>query len=91
VSKSVIVVSYQDKTIFSCILAWTKGDDDGYVVLSACLNPIEPIAAPTWAPRLRGPALELSTLGCSSTQNNTLQVLQRTPLVPHLLRLACLY
>jgi len=29
-------------------------------------------------PCLRGPALELSTLDCSSTHNNTLQVLQRT-------------
>jgi len=34
-----------------------------------------------------GPALELSTLGCSSTYNNTLHVLQRTALGPHLLRL----
>ena len=30
------------------------------------------------------PALELSTLGCSSTYNNTLQVLQRTVFGPHL-------
>ena len=30
------------------------------------------------------PALELSTLGCSSTHNNTLQVLQRTVFGPHL-------
>jgi hypothetical protein len=28
------------------------------------------------------PALELSTLGCSSTHNNTLQVLQRTVFGP---------
>ena len=29
-----------------------------------------------------GPAMELSTLGCSSMHNNTLQVLHRTPLGP---------
>jgi hypothetical protein len=34
--------------------------------------------APNWAPRLRRPTLELSTLGCSSTNNSTLHVLQRT-------------
>ena len=31
---------------------------------------------------LMGLPLELSTLGCSSTHNNTLQELQRTALVP---------
>ena len=34
--------------------------------------------APNWAPRLRCFMLELSTLGCWSTNNNTLHVLQRT-------------
>ena len=38
----------------------------------AGLKPIGPIA-----PNL-GPALELSTLGCSSTHNKTLQVLSKT-------------
>ena len=33
-------------------------------------------------PSLKGPVLELSTLGCSSTHNNTFQVLQRTTLGP---------
>ena len=42
---------------------------------------IGPIAS-NWAPCLRGNKLELSTLGCSSTHNNTLQVLQRTSLGP---------
>ena len=32
----------------------------------------------TLRPPLRDPALELSTLGCSSTHNNTLQVIQTT-------------
>jgi hypothetical protein len=38
--------------------------------------------AHNWAPRLRSPALVLSTLGCSSTYNNTLHVFQRTSLCP---------
>lgn len=43
------------------------------------IKPIGPIA-PNWSP-----ALEISTLGCSSTQNKW-PVLQRTTLGPHLLR-----
>ena len=39
------------------------------------IKPIGPISA-NWAPRLRDPALAVSTLGCSRTHNNTLQVLQ---------------
>ena len=35
-----------------------------------------------WTPTLKGPALDLFTLGCSSTQNNTLQDLQRTAVGP---------
>ena len=42
---------------------------------------LKPIA-PIWVPRLRGTELELSILGCSSTHNNTLQVLQRRTLCP---------
>jgi hypothetical protein len=45
------------------------------------LNPIEQIA-PNWASTLGSPALELSTFGCPSTHNNTLQDLQRTSLGP---------
>ena len=37
------------------------------------IKPIGPISA-KWAPCLRGPALAVSTLGCSRTHNNTLQV-----------------
>ena len=43
------------------------------------LKPID-LIAPNWVPGLTGTALELSTLGCSSTHNNTLQVLQITAL-----------
>jgi len=46
----------------------------------AGLKPIGPIV-----PNL-GPVLELSTLGYSRTDNNTLQVLQRTTLDPASLR-----
>jgi len=45
------------------------------------LKLIGPIA-PNLAQRWIGPLLEWSTRGCSSTHNNTLQVLQRTALVP---------
>ena len=55
--------------------------DHHFLLFLACitscrvaLKPIGPIAS-NWAPML-----ELSTLGCSSTHNNTLQVLQRTPM-----------
>ena len=45
------------------------------------LKPIGPIV-PKWAPHLWSPVLELSTLCCSSTHNNTRhQVLQRTALI----------
>jgi len=40
-----------------------------------------------------GPALELSTLGCLGTHNNTLQILQRTSLglVPHKVGPTCMF
>ena len=39
------------------------------ILIRAGLNSFEQIA-PNWDPNLRGPALELSTLGCSSPHNN---------------------
>jgi hypothetical protein len=51
----------------------TKGQSMNYKALSKTLKPEQQEG-------LRGPTLELSTLGCSSTRNNTLHVLQ------HLLR-----
>jgi len=51
------------------------------VMFRADLGQIGPIAL-IWTPRFRGLALELSTLGCSSTDNNTLHGLQRTALGP---------
>jgi hypothetical protein len=49
------------------------------------LKPIGPIAS-NWALRLRGIVLVLYTLGCSSTHNNTLQVVIENHWAPHLLR-----
>ena len=54
-------------------------------VSRAGLKPIGPIAS-NWALRLRGIMLVLSTLGCSSTHNNTLQVVIENHWAPHLLR-----
>ena len=54
-------------------------------VSRAGLKPIGPIAS-NWALHLRGIMLVLSTLGCSSTHNNTLQVVIENHWAPHLLR-----
>ena len=54
-------------------------------VSRAGLKPIGPIVS-NWALRLRDLVLVLSTLGCSSTHNNTLQVVIENHWAPHLLR-----
>lgn len=68
-------------SFFLCIgiLSWEGKHVPSINSLSrAALKPIGPIAIdPNWAQRLRGPGLELSTLGYTST-HNTLKVLQRT-------------
>ena len=48
---------------------------------SVGLQPIGPIA-PNCSPYLRGPELDLSSLGCSSTHNNTLQVFTENGIGP---------